>query len=202
MSRRLLLESLLNSKPQLEAPTISLSGNTLTISAIANAEYYDIYVDTILNTSISLLTFDLSTLQLNAGTHSIQVKARATGYEDSEFSNIVTYNAPITNLQGTVWRFKDSGIVGIQNSPDLTFNLEFYSADLYVFDEFTISGLNDPIIVWRSTSDGINYFIYNSPISGPGWIDEYSKTVTFTGGTDLSNTTFINWLQANATRLT
>lgn len=36
-------------------------------------------------------TFDLSTLQLSAGTHTIQVKARATGYRDSNFSNSVSY---------------------------------------------------------------------------------------------------------------
>lgn len=36
-------------------------------------------------------TFDLSTLQLSAGTHTIQVKARATGFKDSNFSNSVSY---------------------------------------------------------------------------------------------------------------
>ena len=36
-------------------------------------------------------TFDLSTLQLAEGTHTIQVKARATGFKDSNFSNSVTY---------------------------------------------------------------------------------------------------------------
>jgi len=36
-------------------------------------------------------TFDLSTLQLSAGTHEVKVKARATGYRDSNFSNSVSY---------------------------------------------------------------------------------------------------------------
>lgn len=36
-------------------------------------------------------TFDLSTLGLSAGTHTIKVKARATGYRDSNFSNSVSY---------------------------------------------------------------------------------------------------------------
>lgn len=36
-------------------------------------------------------TFDLSTLGLSAGTHSITVKARASGYEDSDESNAVSY---------------------------------------------------------------------------------------------------------------
>lgn len=39
----------------------------------------------------SYKTFDLSTLGLADGTHTIQVKARATGYKDSNFSNSVSY---------------------------------------------------------------------------------------------------------------
>lgn len=41
-------------------------------------------------------TFDLSTLQLSAGTHTIQIKARASGYKDSNFSNSVSYTKPAT----------------------------------------------------------------------------------------------------------
>ena len=37
------------------------------------------------------ITYDLTQLQLSAGTHTIQVKARATGYRDSNFSNSVSY---------------------------------------------------------------------------------------------------------------
>ena len=36
-------------------------------------------------------TFDLSTLSLSSGTYIVQVKARATGYSDSNFSNSVSY---------------------------------------------------------------------------------------------------------------
>lgn len=46
-------------------------------------------------------TFDLSTLQLSAGTHEIKVKARASGYRDSNFSNSVNYNV-IAPVGGTV----------------------------------------------------------------------------------------------------
>lgn len=53
MNRRLLLESLLKKQlPQLLAPTISLSGDILSIEEVENAEYYDIYVDGVLEESI------------------------------------------------------------------------------------------------------------------------------------------------------
>ena len=43
MERRLLLEKLMVTMPQLDTPTISLSGDTLSIEEVEDAEYYDIY---------------------------------------------------------------------------------------------------------------------------------------------------------------
>ena len=40
--------------PQLQAPVISLSGDTLSIEEVENAEYYDIYVDGVLKESIDV----------------------------------------------------------------------------------------------------------------------------------------------------
>lgn len=44
------------------------------------------------------VTFDLSTLNLPAGTHSITVKARASGYADSAESNAVSYVVELPQL--------------------------------------------------------------------------------------------------------
>ena len=53
MNRRNLLERLIGSQiPQLATPTISLSGDTLSIEEVENAEYYDIYVDGVLEESV------------------------------------------------------------------------------------------------------------------------------------------------------
>ena len=52
MNRRFLLESLLESKPQLATPTISLSDSILSIEEVENEEYYDIYVDGVLEESV------------------------------------------------------------------------------------------------------------------------------------------------------
>lgn len=83
---------------QLAAPTIAMNadGKTLEITDVANATSYDVYVDGTLKTNVASVpnttTFDLSTLSDVAdGAHTVKVKAKANGYNDSEFSNEVSY---------------------------------------------------------------------------------------------------------------
>ena len=52
MDRKTLLDLIFNQKPQLATPTISLSGDILSIEEVENAEYYDIYVDGVLEESV------------------------------------------------------------------------------------------------------------------------------------------------------
>ena len=73
------------------APTISLSNNTLTITAVDNATSYAIYSNNALLTTITTTSVDLSTLITTAGTYTIYAIAKATGYVDSEKSNEVSY---------------------------------------------------------------------------------------------------------------
>lgn len=84
-------ESEFVSIPQLTAPTISLSGTTISWSAITNASLYSIYSDGTLETTTSNTSFDLSTLTLEAGTHEIKIKASGNGFLYSNFSNAVSY---------------------------------------------------------------------------------------------------------------
>lgn len=84
--------------PKLATPTISLSGDILTITNVLNATNYGIYVDSTLNTSILAVsgtetTLDLSTLGLTSGTHTVQVQATHTGWTSSDLSESVTYVA-------------------------------------------------------------------------------------------------------------
>ena len=50
-------------------------------------------------------TFDLSTLELSSGDHTITVKSTASGYGDSVASNIITYNS---SSGGSVLRIYDA----------------------------------------------------------------------------------------------
>ena len=83
---------------KLATPTIAMNadGKTLEITDVANATSYDVYVDGTLKTNVASVpnttTFDLSTLpDITDGTHTVKVKAKANGYNDSEFSNEVSY---------------------------------------------------------------------------------------------------------------
>lgn len=81
--------------PTLNAPTISLSNSTVTITNPAtNGSFvsgYDVYKNGTLLTSITLATVDLSTLITGAGTYTITVKAKGTNFNESAASNSVEY---------------------------------------------------------------------------------------------------------------
>ena len=81
--------------PTLNAPTISLSNSTVTITnPVTNGSFvsgYDVYKDGTLLTSITLATVDLSTLITDSGTYTITVKAKGTNFNESVASNSVTY---------------------------------------------------------------------------------------------------------------
>ncbi len=81
--------------PTLNAPTISLSNSTVTITnPVTNGSFvsgYDVYKNGTLLTSITLATVDLSTLITDAGTYTITVKAKGTNFNESAASNSVEY---------------------------------------------------------------------------------------------------------------
>lgn len=81
--------------PTLNAPTISLSNSTVTITnPVTNGSFvsgYDVYKNGTLLTSITLATVDLSTLITEGGTYTITVKAKGTNFNESPRSNEVNY---------------------------------------------------------------------------------------------------------------
>ena len=83
---------------QLATPAIAMNadGKTLEITDVENATSYDVYVDGTMKTNVASVpnttTVDLSTLSdIADGTHTVKAKAKAEGYNDSEFSNEVSY---------------------------------------------------------------------------------------------------------------
>lgn len=81
--------------PTLNAPTISLSNSTVTITnPVTNGSFvsgYDVYKNGTLLTSITLATVDLSTLITDSGTYTITIKAKGTNFNESVASNEVNY---------------------------------------------------------------------------------------------------------------
>ena len=101
--------------PTLNAPTISLSNSTVTITnPVTNGSFvsgYDVYKNGTLLTSITLATVDLSTLITDSGTYTITVKAKGTNFNESVASNSVTYTVS-SGFEVTVtadYAYNDSG---------------------------------------------------------------------------------------------
>lgn len=82
-------------KPTLNAPSISISGTTLTITNPAsNGSFvtsYTLYNGSTVITTTTSKTIDLSTYITTAGTYTLTVKAKGTNFNDSASSNSVTY---------------------------------------------------------------------------------------------------------------
>lgn len=100
--------------PTLNAPTISLSNSTVTITnPVTNGSFvsgYDVYKNGTLLTSITLATVDLSTLITDSGTYTITVKAKGTNFNESVASNSVSY--VVQSISYTVTITQDSSTVG------------------------------------------------------------------------------------------
>jgi hypothetical protein len=104
-------------KPTLNAPTISLSNSTLTITNPAtNGNFVTSY--RIFNGSAELAvvtskTVDLSTLLTDSGTYSITVKASAPNFNNSAASNSVSYKVVAASGYKLTMTLYDSARIGI-----------------------------------------------------------------------------------------
>ena len=84
-----------SSQPTLNAPTIALSGSTLTITnPSSNGNFvtsYKVYNGSTLLATVTSTTVDLLTYISTAGTYAITVKASGTNFNDSASSNSISY---------------------------------------------------------------------------------------------------------------
>lgn len=82
-------------QPTLNAPTISLSGSTITITnPSSNGNFvtsYKVFNGATLLATVTSTTVDLSTYITTDGTYTITVKASGTNFNDSASSNSITY---------------------------------------------------------------------------------------------------------------
>ena len=116
---------------QLATPTIAMNadGKTIEITDVENATSYDVYVDGTMKTNVASVpnttTVDLSTLSdIADGAHTVKVKAKASGYNDSEFSNEVSWTKE-TVLSGNHFldmKFSTNGLSG-----NFGVNISFYN---------------------------------------------------------------------------
>ena len=172
----------------LPAPSISLSGDILTITDESGlAEAFDILVDgeVVIMVSTNGTPVDLTTLGLT-GTHSITARAKASGYADSAESEAVSYSVAQEHLLSGAWVFNEtlspmSGGASLQfSSGDTT-----YSAIRLVY-----TGDDS----WEMQYRGSTTTVYRS---GDGWSSNSYRIITF-DGTQTVSQEFYEWFTANA----
>ena len=79
---------------------------------------------------MSKTTLDLSTLSdITDGTHTVKVKAKASGYNDSEFSNEVSYTKAPSGYSGTVTVTTDN-----------SYNIYYWKNNQWVLKEVEVGG--------------------------------------------------------------
>jgi hypothetical protein len=142
-------------------------------------------------------TFDLTTLNLSAGKHTITVKARASGYEDSPASSPVDYvvaGEETYTVSGT-WVFNET----IKPLPSSTpYEVNFTHKDdinrwTYIYiQNYGTNGVGKAY----GLSAVSKTFVYSDEGNG-SWNNENQRTITFDGVQEVSKE-FYEWLLGNA----
>lgn len=199
----------LSSMLRLSAPTLSLDGDMLTITDKSGlATSFDILVDGEVKGMATSVTFDLSTLELEEGTYSISVVAKADGYIDSAESEAVSYKVA-ESLVGT-WYFKST--LSLPSS-------SIYFGHTTVGNTVTVPSIGSCNVKNESSnrslcgvhvySKWVTFYTGTSSITAPDvyksgkWTYSKSQTITFNANADTAKNkdAFLAWLKANATKI-
>lgn len=187
--------------PTLNAPTISLSNSTVTITnPVTNGSFvsgYDVYKNGTLLTSITLATVDLSTLITESGTYTITVKAYGTNFNESVASNSVSYVVQSVSYTVSVnlepyahsisvydGQNDSTGIILGSVSGGETKSFNITSGYLYILGSGGSTGSHNTGVLSGGVSlieDGNIYALYR--ISGDGSITGFNYTPCFVKGT-------------------
>ena len=170
---------------QLATPTIAMNadGKTLEITDVENATSYDVYVDGTMKTNVAsalnTTTLDLSTLSdIADGAHTVKVKAKANGYNDSEFSNEVSYTKAPAGYSGTI-RSDATGIYvvelyGVQGGNWIALRTRFTLA------EESVSGYPQYIIALDKATTNFNV----TENTNCSYVEKYTKDYIITPTSD------------------
>lgn len=179
----------------LTAPTDEQFDKVLTITLLSDADVsQDLYDWWTANTTAQTakLSVDLTTLSgwanLSAGNHTIKIKAKGTGYKDSELSAGVTVSkaASTVTLEAGTYKWNDS-----VSLIDIDQDIEFTSNNT----QYTIIKSNEGRAVITYTTSYMAA-VYNNG----AWTDNSYKTITLSTDQQVSQE-FYTWFIANANKV-
>lgn len=204
---------------KLGTPTITLSNGIISWSAITNATIYIIYKNNTFLSATQSTNYNVSTL-----VGSYKIKAMASGYVDSDFSNEVVIALPKpSDLTGTKWKMNNTietiPYPGPSKSYDITGSI--------VSGVYTVSSTSEYHTFRRGLSNDAEQIIFplnvgwNKPGKRAvvfhyqqGWVLATGSTesssytaftddviLSITGGNDVTNSEYIDWMWSNAERI-
>lgn len=201
----------LSSMLQLAAPTLSLDGDTLTITDDSKlATSFDIYVNGEVKGTATSTTFDLSALGLESGTYSISVIAKADGYKDSVESEAVSYEvAAAEELAGT-WVLNDDlsgldeafvfGVNSVANA-SVVIGTTTYNGTVCDVYGFEVWGGDAPDVYIVYNYNGIKRtWIYEEADGGWQYLGFSEYTFNSVADSTVNADKMKAWLKANATK--
>ena len=204
---------------KLGTPTITLSNGIISWSAITNATIYIIYKNNIFLSATQSTSYDVSTFVGN-----YKIKATASGYIDSDFSNEIVIALPKpSDLTGTKWKMNNTIEAIPYPGPSKIYDI----TGSMVSGTYTVSSTSEHHTFARRLSNDVDQItfpltiVWNEPgkravsyHSKQGWglvvgSSEASTYTAFTddvilsiaGGNDVTNSEYIDWLWSNAERI-
>ena len=166
----------------LAKPTISLSGDTLTITAVTNATKYIVYKDGVQLTETTSLTVDLSQFITDYGTYSITVEAGCDiGYLNSLESTAVNYT-----IEAPTITYNLTGCTGSENNPttleNKIYELNFTANTGYELPT-SITATNCELVSWDAENGvaEIRNFTGDVVVTVTATLINYSVTYNLTG---------------------
>lgn len=168
--------------PTLNAPTISLSNSTVTITnPVTNGSFvsgYDVYKNGTLLTSITLATVDLSTLITDSGTYTITVKAKGTNFNESVASNSVTYTVSSVSFV-QVYPEKDGEYTTLSNMN----TSKIYSVKDYGYFQYSNGSWESSYYGFSINSQSATYITFRDTSSGDSIFDSWANIIVVEGDT-------------------
>jgi hypothetical protein len=164
--------------PQLSTPLIQLSSSTVSWSAISNAESYTIDINGSMANIGNVTQCSLGNLP--TGTYQVRVKATASGYKDSQWSNILTYSPQAPSLTAPTISVL-SGILrwsAVPNATAYTLDIDGVANNIGSATQYALDKLTDNktyVLRLKATASGykdsqwsniVNYLPGGGVISG------------------------------------
>ena len=204
---------------KLGTPNITLSNGIISWSAITNATIYIIYKNNTFLTATQSTSYDVSTF-----VGSYKIKAIASGYIDSDFSNEIVIALPKpSDLTGTKWKmnntieaipypgpYKRYDITGSMASGTYTVSStsEYHTFERGLSNDY--DQITFPLTIrWNNPGKrAVTYYYQQGWRLAVGSSENSTYTaftddviLSITGGNDVTNSEYIDWLWSNAERI-